>query len=155
MNAPASALRSRAVIATAAALGLGLIGYALFSRQTDEERIAELLTGLEESVSFEAPPNPLTHAATLRGRFAELVAQDVVVQVPERSFVARGRDDLTREGIARIQDVFVSTGAVAAIEASIDSLTDIAIAAIKTAEVPAEARGALVELAQFVAWREA
>ena len=41
------------------------------------------------------------------------------------------------------------------IEATIDSLTDVAIAALKTAEVPAEARGALVDLAQFVAWREA
>jgi hypothetical protein len=43
---------------------------------------------------------------------------------------------------------------VATIEATIDSLTDVAIAAIKTAEIPAEARGALVDLAQFVAWRE-
>ena len=100
MNAPASVFRSRAVIASAAALGLGLIGYALFSGETDEERIAEVLTELEETVSFEAPPNPLTHAATLRGRFAELVAQDVVVKVPERSFVARGRDDLTRLAVA-------------------------------------------------------
>jgi len=100
VNTQPSAFGSRAVIATAATLGLGLIGYALFSGQTDEEHIAEVLTQLQESVGFESPPNPLTHAAALRGRFADLVAQDVVVEVPERSFVARGRDDLTRLAVA-------------------------------------------------------
>lgn len=106
-----SAFGSRVVIATATALGLGLIGYALFSHQTDEERIAEVLTELEETVSFEAPPNPLTHAATLRGRFAELVAPDVIVDVPERSLIARGRDDLARlavVGTTRLQSFDVT-----------------------------------------------
>jgi geranylgeranyl pyrophosphate synthase len=55
--------------------------------------------------------------------------------------------------VARIQQVFVDTGAVRAIEASIDALTNQAIAAIKVADVTDEARGALVDLAQFVAWR--
>lgn len=93
-------LRSRAVLATAAALGLGLIGYALFSRQTDEERIAEVLNALEGAVDFESPPNPLTHAANIRGRFADLVSPDVVVDLPERGLVARGRDDLVRLAVA-------------------------------------------------------
>jgi geranylgeranyl diphosphate synthase type I len=65
-----------------------------------------------------------------------------------------GRDDLSVDGIERIREVLVDTGAVTSIETTIDSLTDVAIAAIKTAEIPAEARGALVDLAQFVAWRE-
>lgn len=95
-----SVFGSRMLIAAAAALGLGLIGYALFSRQTDEERIAEVLTELEEGVGFDAPPNPLTHAASLRGRFADLVAPDVIVDVPERSLIARGRDDLARLAVA-------------------------------------------------------
>ena len=102
---------SRAVLATAAALGLGLIGYALFSRPTDEERIAELLSEIDHAVSFESPPNPLTHVANLRGRFAELVTPDVLVRVPERNFVARGRDDLTRLAAAattRLQSFDVS-----------------------------------------------
>jgi len=100
VSAPPSVFGSRAVIAAAAALGLGLIGYALFSRQTDEERIADVMTQLEKAVGFESPPNPLTHAGALRGRFADLVAPDVLVDVPERNLIARGRDDLTRLAVA-------------------------------------------------------
>jgi hypothetical protein len=51
-------------------------------------------------------------------------------------------------------DVLVETGALDEIEATIDSLTSEAIAAIKVADITDEARGALVDLAQFVAWRE-
>jgi ketosteroid isomerase-like protein len=111
VSAPARLFGSRAVIATAAALGLGLIGYALFSRQTDEERIADVMAQVAEAVGFESPPNPLTHAAALRGRFADLVASNVIVDVPERNLIARGRDDLTRlaiAGTARMQRFDVS-----------------------------------------------
>ena len=48
----------------------------------------------------------------------------------------------------------METGALKEIEASIDALTSDAIAAIKVADITDEARGALVDLAQFVAWRE-
>lgn len=65
-----------------------------------------------------------------------------------------GRPDLDEGDVARLQEVLVDTGALAAIEASIDSLTSEAIAAIKVADITDEARGALVDLAQFVAWRE-
>ncbi|HEU5073516.1 MAG TPA: hypothetical protein VFU02_05075 [Polyangiaceae bacterium] len=106
-----SLLGSRAVLAALAALGLGLVGYALFSGQTDEERIAEVLNELEDTVGFASPPNPLTHAAAVRARFVELVAPEVVVDVPERGLVARGRDDLTRlavAGTARLQSFEVA-----------------------------------------------
>ena len=67
-----------------------------------------------------------------------------------------GRDDLSADGDRRAsRRCFVDTGAVADHRGQIDALTDEAIAAIKTAEIPAEARGALVDLAHFVAWREA
>lgn len=106
-------LGSRTVLGAAAALGLGLIGYALFSRPTDEEQIHEVLTELEDVVGFESPPNPLAHAANIRGRFADLVSPDVVLDVPERGMVARGRDDLVRlavAGTSRLQrfDVAIS-----------------------------------------------
>ena len=65
-----------------------------------------------------------------------------------------GRIDLDSPGVERIQEVLVDTGAVRSIEASIDALTSDAIAAIKVADITDEARGALVDLAQFVAWRE-
>ena len=92
----------------------------------------------------EGKPTPLLAVATQSADAAQTAVLDDI-----------GREDLSAEGIARIQEVLVATGAVATIEATIDSLTDVAIAAIKTAEIPAEARGALVDLAQFVAWREA
>jgi geranylgeranyl diphosphate synthase type I len=92
----------------------------------------------------EGKPTPLLAVATANAGAAQAA---VLAEI--------GHADLTGDGIARIQEVFVATGAVASIEATIDSLTDSAIAAIKTAEIPAEARGALVDLAQFVAWREA
>jgi geranylgeranyl diphosphate synthase type I len=65
-----------------------------------------------------------------------------------------GRIDLDSPAVERIQEVLVDTGAVRSIEASIDALTSDAIAAIKVADITDEARGALVDLAQFVAWRE-
>ena len=92
----------------------------------------------------EGKPTPLLAVATANADAAQAA---VLTEI--------GQADLSGEGIARIQEVFVATGAVATIEATIDSLTDASIAAIKTAEIPAEARGALVDLAQFVAWREA
>ena len=92
----------------------------------------------------EGKPTPLLAVATAQ---ADATQAAVLADV--------GRDDLCRDTIECIQEVFIATGAVAAIETSIDALTDEAIAAIKTAEISADARGALVDLAQFVAWREA
>src|SRR4029079_2660466 len=77
-------------------------------------------------------PTPLLAVATEHADAAQTAVLDDI-----------GRDDLSADGIARIQEVFVATSAVATIEATIDSLTDVAISAIKTAEIPAEARGAL------------
>ncbi|MGK2949003.1 MAG: polyprenyl synthetase family protein [Acidimicrobiales bacterium] len=65
-----------------------------------------------------------------------------------------GRDDLDADGVARIQEVLVATGAVEAIEDSIEQLTTEAVVAIEGADVTPEARQALVDLAHFVAWRE-
>ena len=91
----------------------------------------------------EGKPTPLLAVATAKADEAQAA---VLAEI--------GREDLSGDAVARIQEVFVATGALAAIEASIDALTDEAIAAIKTAEITAEARGALVDLAHFVAWRE-
>lgn len=127
-------LGSRAVLAAAAALGLALIGYAIFSRQTDEERIREVLNEIEDAVDFEAPPNPLAHAANVRGRFADLVSPDVVVDVPERGMVARGRDDLVRlavAGTARLQRFDVAF--------TVDELNVIGESANASVEVATEA----------------
>ena len=91
----------------------------------------------------EGKPTPLLAVATAN---ADATQADVLAEV--------GRDDLSGDAVARIQEVFVATGAVTAIEARIESLTSTAIAAIETAEITGDARTALVDLAHFVACRQ-
>jgi geranylgeranyl diphosphate synthase type I len=92
----------------------------------------------------EGKPTPLLALATAAAdRAQSAVLGDV------------GRRDLGAEEVSRIQEVLVGTGAVAAIEASIDELTTEAIDAIREAAVPEGPRRALIELAEFVAWRQA
>ena len=61
----------------------------------------------------EGKPTPLLAVATANADAAQAA---VLTEI--------GQADLSGEGIARIQEVFVATGAVATIEATIDSLTD-------------------------------
>ena len=91
----------------------------------------------------EGKPTPLLAEAT-RGADAEQAT--VLAEI--------GRPDLGGTDIERIQQVLVATGAVATIEAQIDQLTRQAIAAIERAPIADPAGEALVELAEFVAWRE-
>ena len=66
-----------------------------------------------------------------------------------------GRTDLTEDAVGRIQQVLLDTGALAQTEAAIDELTTRAIEGITLAEaVTADARDALIDLAEFVAWRQ-
>lgn len=64
-----------------------------------------------------------------------------------------GAPDLSDEEIGELQELLQTTGAKAAVEATIDELTERAITAICGAPLPEEARSALVELAWFVAHR--
>ncbi len=91
----------------------------------------------------EGKPTPLLAAATTKADPAQAA---VLARV--------GRADLSPEDVAAIQQVLVATGAVDAMEASIDALTTEALDAIAVAPVTEEARAALTELARFVAWRE-
>jgi geranylgeranyl diphosphate synthase type I len=65
-----------------------------------------------------------------------------------------GSAELSPSDIAAVQAVLTGTGAVAEVEATIDRLTRAAIAAIESAPLTAEAVAALVELAEYVAWRD-
>ena len=91
----------------------------------------------------EGKPTPLLAAATAAADPREAAVLSEI-----------GRPDLDADRIARIQEVLVATGAVAAIEAQIDQLTGRAIAAARAARLPTDAREALIELAGFVAWRD-
>ncbi|HLT16789.1 MAG TPA: polyprenyl synthetase family protein [Acidimicrobiales bacterium] len=92
----------------------------------------------------EGKPTPLLAAAAAT---ADPAQAEVLGEV--------GTPDLDDEDIAAIQQVLTDTGAVRVIERSIDELTAEALAAIERADIAEEARAALVELAHFVAWRDA
>jgi geranylgeranyl diphosphate synthase type I len=65
-----------------------------------------------------------------------------------------GQRDLTDHEIAGLQATLVETGALAEVEAEIDSLVEESLAALEDAPVTEEARQHLVELAWFVAGRD-
>jgi geranylgeranyl diphosphate synthase type I len=92
----------------------------------------------------EGKPTPLLAAATRRATPAQEKVLDLV-----------GMADLCDEEVAAVQQVLVETGAVAEIDASIAQLRSQAVAAIEAADVAPGAAEALVELAEFVATRDA
>jgi geranylgeranyl diphosphate synthase, type I len=92
----------------------------------------------------EGKPTPLLALATAQ---ADRAQAGVLAEV--------GLPDLDHGSVARIQEVLVATGAVEAVESAIEQLTMEAVAAVEAADVSAEARQALIDLAQFVAWRAA
>jgi geranylgeranyl diphosphate synthase type I len=65
-----------------------------------------------------------------------------------------GEPGLTGADVARIQEVLVESGAVEVVEGLIDALTTRAVDAVEAAEITAEARDELIDLARFVAARD-
>jgi geranylgeranyl diphosphate synthase type I len=93
----------------------------------------------------EGKPTPLLAATVERATSeADVKVLDLV-----------GTDDLSVDEVAAIQQVIVDTGALDEIEQRIEVLTTRAIAAIGRAPITAPATGALVELAHYVAARDA
>jgi geranylgeranyl diphosphate synthase type I len=91
----------------------------------------------------EGKPTPLLAVATAKA------------DTPQAGVLAHvGRPDLSAAEVSAIQTVLVETGAVEAIEASIDALTTESLDAVATIDITDESRTALVELAEFVAWRQ-
>ncbi|MGH9086240.1 MAG: polyprenyl synthetase family protein, partial [Acidimicrobiales bacterium] len=90
----------------------------------------------------EGKPTPLLSVATAKADDAQSSVLDRV-----------GDPDLSPEDVGAIQEVFLATGAVDAIESSIDALTSEALDALERIDITDDARGALAELATFVAWR--
>jgi geranylgeranyl diphosphate synthase type I len=91
----------------------------------------------------EGKPTPLLAIASERARGDDITLLSLV-----------GSASLSADDIAAVQAVLVGTGAVGEVEATIDRLARAAIAAIEDAPVTAEASAALVELAEYVAWRD-
>jgi hypothetical protein len=77
-------------------LGISLVGYAVFARETDEEKIHGLLMRLEKAVSVDGntAKNPLFRAGQLRRDFADLFDRNVSYDVPELSTPSAGSESL-------------------------------------------------------------
>jgi geranylgeranyl diphosphate synthase type I len=91
----------------------------------------------------EGKPTPLLAIACERAEGDDLALLSLV-----------GSAELNASDVAAIREVFVRTGAVSAVEASIDRLTHEAIDAITAAPLAGDAASVLVELAEYVAWRD-
>jgi geranylgeranyl diphosphate synthase type I len=65
-----------------------------------------------------------------------------------------GRPELSESDVLALQELLVAVGAVDEIERAIERLVDRALDALASAPLTAEARVALEELANFVAWRD-
>src|SRR5688572_12629604 len=77
--------------------GIGIVGYALFSQKTPEERIREQLERLSEVIRVgEEQENPVMRATRLNGQFAELFDKDVRAEIPELSNPIEGRRELVQ-----------------------------------------------------------
>jgi geranylgeranyl diphosphate synthase, type I len=91
----------------------------------------------------EGKPTPLLAVATTRADRDQRAVLGLI-----------GQADLSPSDVGTIQAVLIETGAVSEIEATIDRLTTYAIAAIEQTPITLEASNALIELAQYVAWRD-
>jgi geranylgeranyl diphosphate synthase type I len=91
----------------------------------------------------EGKPTPLLAMATAKATRAQAEVLALV-----------GRAGMTDGDVQNVQEVLVATGALAELEDEIDRLTDEALDAVDVAPITDDARKALTELAQYVAWRE-
>lgn len=76
------------------AVGVGLVGYALLSRDTDEERIRARLDQLTTAVRVDRGENALARGARVRRAFDEVLARDVVMRIPDMPDPEPGRSAL-------------------------------------------------------------
>ncbi|MGZ4755112.1 MAG: polyprenyl synthetase family protein [Acidimicrobiia bacterium] len=84
-----------------------------------------------------------------------LAAASARVSGPDLGLFERvGSDDLSNEEIGAICDLLSATGAVAEIEARIETLVDESLEALEQVPITDTAKIALAELGRFVAWRD-
>ncbi len=92
----------------------------------------------------------------IEGKPTPLLARAVEVATDtQRAVLDRvGEPGLDAAAVAEIQQVIIDTGALDRLEAHIAMLTDEAVTALDAIDIDAEARRELVELAQYVSWRQ-
>ncbi len=91
----------------------------------------------------EGKPTPLLARAVAAASPAQMKVLDRV-----------GAPDLSEEEVAAIQQVIVETGALAALESHIATLTEAAVTSLHRMDLDPEAVAELTLLAQYVSWRE-
>jgi geranylgeranyl diphosphate synthase type I len=89
------------------------------------------------------------------GKPTPLLARAIAASTPAQRAILDevGSPNLDDDDIANMQQVIVDSGALAALETQIATLTDEAIAAIEAAPITQESRRELIELANYVSWR--
>lgn len=77
-------------------LGLSLVGYAVFGRETDEEKILGVLARLEKAIRVDGDTatNPLLRGAALRRDFSDVFDRNVRYRIPELSSPGSGTESL-------------------------------------------------------------
>ncbi len=90
------------------------------------------------------------------GKPTPLIARAVEAASPAQATVLAmvGRSDLSGDDVARVQQAIIDTGALADLEATIERLAAVAVAAIALAPITPEARDELVALAAYVSNRQ-
>ncbi|MCA9639350.1 MAG: hypothetical protein H6718_15640 [Polyangiaceae bacterium] len=92
--------RRRLLALVAGVLGTGLIGYAFFTDESEEERVRSVLSRFGRAVSVEADQtNPLARLAFVNGEFKETVDPDVHASVPELRNLKQGRQSLAEMAV--------------------------------------------------------
>ncbi|MCA9629909.1 MAG: hypothetical protein KC766_19695 [Myxococcales bacterium] len=92
--------RRRLLALVAGALGIGLIGYAFFTDESDEERVRGVLSRFARAISIDAEQtNPLARLGFVKGEFKEIVDSDIRVSVPELTSLKRGRTSLAEVAV--------------------------------------------------------
>jgi hypothetical protein len=84
------------------ALGISLIGYAVFARETDEEKILGVLGRIERVVRVDADTatNPLIRASQLKREYSEIFDKNVTYRIPDLSIPASGGESV--ESLVRL-----------------------------------------------------
>jgi hypothetical protein len=76
-------MRSRAALLALLALGLTLLGWALFARETDEEAIRRRLDTIAAAVAIAPDERVVARALRVKEALSESVARDARIAVPE------------------------------------------------------------------------
>lgn len=76
-------MRSRAVLVGLIAIGLALIGWAIFGRETDEEAVRRRLAELSATLAIDPSEGLVVRGLRLRGDLPEYLTTDAAFHVPE------------------------------------------------------------------------